>query len=62
MAQITSNCSLDKNSGAILFPKSPELKQLKELRKEIKEMQSKLDCIIQYLIANNKSEKENLNE
>lgn len=44
-----NNGSLDQSSGAIIFKRSPELKELKELKKEIKDIQSKLDCIMRYL-------------
>lgn len=44
-----NNGSFDQSSGAIIFKRSPELKELKELKKEIKDIQSKLDCIMRYL-------------
>ena len=49
MATMPNNGSFDKSSGAIIFKRSPELKELKELKKEIKDIQSKLDCIMRYL-------------
>lgn len=54
-----NNGSFDKSSGAIIFKRSPELKELKELKKQINDMQSKLDCIINYLGIDTK---EQLNE
>ena len=36
-----SNSSVDKNSGAVIFHKSPELQELFLLRKEVKELNTK---------------------
>lgn len=52
MAELPKNGSYDQSSGAVLFRRSPELKELKELKKQIKDVQSKLDCIIQFLGIN----------
>ena len=44
-----SNCSVDKNSGAVIIHKSPELVELTKLKSEIKDIQNKLDTILQLL-------------
>lgn len=50
MANLTdNNCSVDKNSGAVFFHKSPELKEILTLKKEVKNLNEKLDRILQIL-------------
>ena len=52
-----SNSSVDKNSGAVIFHKSPELKELLLLRKEVKELNTKMDTILNLLLkGGNKDE------
>lgn len=57
-----NNGSLDQSSGAIIFKRSPELKELKELKKEIKDIQSKLDCIMRYLSIESEEQPDESNE
>ena len=45
-----SNSSVDKNSGAVIFHKSPELQELLLLRKEVKELNTKMDTILNLLL------------
>ena len=45
-----SNSSVDKNSGAVIFHKSLELKELLLLRKEVKELNTKMDTILNLLL------------
>ena len=45
-----SNSSVDKNSGAVIFHKSPELQELFLLRKEVKELNTKMDTILNLLL------------
>lgn len=49
-----SNISVDKNSGAVIFHKSPELKELLLLRKEVKELNDKMDVILNLLKGGDK--------
>lgn len=49
MKLTSSNCSVDKNSGAVIIHKSPELVELTKLKSEIKDIQNKLDTILQLL-------------
>ena len=52
-----SNSSVDKNSGAVIFHKSPELQELLLLRKEVKELNTKMDTILNLLLkGGNKDE------
>ena len=44
-----SNSSVDKNSGAVMFHKSPELKNILLLRQEVKNLNEKMDMIIELL-------------
>ena len=55
MAKLTeSNSSVDKNSGAVMFHKSPELNELILLRKEVKELNQKMDVILNLLKGGSK--------
>lgn len=57
MAKLTeNNSSVDKNSGAVMFHKSPELQELlklkqevKDILKEINDLNNKLDTILELL-------------
>ena len=49
MKLTTSNCSVDKNSGAVIIHRSPELVELIKLKSEVKELHNKLDTILQLL-------------
>ena len=57
MAKLTeNNSSVDKNSGAVMFHKSPELQELlklkqevKDIHKEINDLNNKLDTILKLL-------------
>lgn len=57
MAKLTeNNSSVDKNSGAVMFHKSPELQELlklkqevKEVHKELNDLNNKLDTILELL-------------
>lgn len=50
MATLTdSNSSVDRGSGAVLFHKSPELKELLLLRKELQEMKENIQTILELL-------------
>lgn len=50
MPQLHSgNSSVDKESGAVMFHKSPELLEIIKLREEMKNLNSKMDVIIQLL-------------
>lgn len=57
MAKLTeNNSSVDKNSGAVMFHKSPELQELlklkqevKDIHKEINDLNNKLDTILELL-------------
>lgn len=44
-----SNCSVDKGSGAVLFHKSPELQEIMKLREEIKNLNDKIEQILELL-------------
>lgn len=44
-----SNCSVDKESGAVIFHKSPELLELIELKKEVRDLSTKLDKVLELL-------------
>ena len=44
-----NNYSVDKNSGAVIFHKSPELLEIIELKKEIKRVNEKLDILCKLL-------------
>ena len=44
-----SNSSVDKNSGAVMFHKSPELKNILLLRQEVNELNKKVDTILELL-------------
>ena len=45
----SGNCTVDKESGAVLVHKSPELLETMRLQKEVKEMNKKLDEILNLL-------------
>lgn len=54
------NCTVDKESGGVIFHGSPELreivklqKQIKELREENKTLNDKLDSILELLKGGN---------
>lgn len=50
MAKLTeTNSSIDKNSGAVMFHKSPELNEIIRIRKEIQELNQKIDIILNLL-------------
>lgn len=57
MAKLTeNNSSVDKNSGAVMFHKSPELQELlklkqevKDIHKEMNDLNNKLDTILELL-------------
>lgn len=44
-----SNCSVDKSSGAVLYHKSPELKKLMQLEKDMKDIYNKLEEVLELL-------------
>ena len=53
MAYLNSDiCSIDKNSGAVIIRKSPELQEILELKKEIKSINEKLEHICKLLDKN----------
>lgn len=45
----SSNCSVDKESGAVIFHKSPELQEMLRLRREIADLNRKMDTILKLL-------------
>lgn len=45
----SGNSSVDKSSGAVLFHKSPELLEIIRLRKEVEEVNHKMDVILDIL-------------
>ena len=45
----SSNCSVDEKSGAVIYHKSPELLEIMKLRQEVKNLNSKMDLILEYL-------------
>ena len=45
-----SNSSIDKNSGAVMFHCSPELKELKQLKQEISKLNNKIDTLTELVI------------
>lgn len=51
-----NNSSVDKESGAVMFHRSPELLEIMKLRKEVENLNTKMDLIIGILL---KSEIEN---
>lgn len=61
MAMLTnSNCTVDKESGGVIYHGSPELreivklqKQMKELHEENKTLNDKLDSILELLKGGN---------
>ena len=44
-----NNYSVDKESGAVIFHKSPELQEILKIKKEIKNLNDKMDKIIKLL-------------
>lgn len=45
----SSNCSVDKETGAVMFHKSPELQELLSLKKEVHDLNKKVDVLIEYI-------------
>ncbi len=44
-----TNSTVDKETGAVMFHKSPELQLLTKLEKEVQEVNSKLDEVLRLL-------------
>ena len=44
-----SNCSVDKESGAVMFHKSPELLEIIQLRQEVKDLNTTMNQILEIL-------------
>lgn len=44
-----SNCSVDQETGAVMFHKSPELLEIIKLRQEVKDLNSKMDDVLELL-------------
>lgn len=50
MAQLNNdNCSIQKDSGAVIFHKSPELTETIKLRQDINELSKKIDTLLKCL-------------
>ena len=50
MARLTpDNSSVDKDSGAVIFHKSPELLELAKIKTEMQEINQKLDKVLAYI-------------
>lgn len=50
MATLTeNNTTIDKNSGAVLFKRSPELIKLMEVEQKIEDVNKKMDLILKLL-------------
>lgn len=45
----SSNSSVDNNSGAVMFHRSPELIEIMKLRKEVESLNTKMDLILSLL-------------
>lgn len=45
----SSNSSVDNNSGAVMFHRSPELIEIMKLRKEVESLNNKMDLILSLL-------------
>lgn len=43
------NSSVDKSSGAVMFHKSPELLEIMRLREDMKNLNTKMDSILEIL-------------
>ena len=43
------NCSVDKDSGAVIMRKTPELQEILKLKNEIKDLNKKMDEILALL-------------
>lgn len=48
-----NNSSIDESSGAVIFHKSPELKEMMLLREEVKDLSKKMDKILEILEGGN---------
>lgn len=44
-----SNCTVDKESGAVIFHGSPELQEIVKLKKHVKTLEDKIDTLIELL-------------
>ena len=44
-----SNCSVDKETGAVMVHKSPELQEILRLRQEVSSLNEKMDTILKLL-------------
>ena len=44
-----SNCSVDKETGAVIIRKSPELQEILRLRQEMNSLNKKMDEILKLL-------------
>lgn len=44
-----SNCSVDKETGAVMVHKSPELQEILRLRQEVSSLNKKMDTILKLL-------------
>lgn len=44
-----TNSSVDKSSGAVLFHKSPELLEIMRLREDVRNLDKKMDTILEIL-------------
>ena len=44
-----SNCSVDKETGAVMVHKSPELQEILRLRQEVNSLNKKMDEILKLL-------------
>lgn len=51
-----NNCSVDKESGAVIIHKSPELQEILRLRKEVSCLSEKMDEILTLLKGGNKED------
>lgn len=49
-----SNCSVDKETGAVMVHKSPELQEILRLRQEVSSLNNKMDEILKLLKGGNK--------
>lgn len=44
-----SSYSVDESSGAVFFHRSPELKELMQLREEVKNLNNKVDKLLEII-------------
>lgn len=44
-----SNCTVDKNSGGIVFHGTPETRAIAQVQKQLNRLEAKLDLLIQSL-------------